>query len=273
MKINQTLFKKFILCGVFGSCFYSSLANAAAAVPGGGVPTPGPMVIGDSIRGITGSVVGLLKVGEMPETGADINVYQGWASALQEGENRLEELGKGEFTDATAIPTPAFDLVNKKVLDPAKSSGFGTPYKPLNDKIKKKGADIEKVVKEMFFTDGTTAGTQKTVEELEAEAQRRRQEYLITIGKEYTRLAYGVHEALTDEMTAAISTPVYANGSNGAISGADVTWKAINRALIADIAMQIQLMELDAAKFLAVQPIELMPDKEKGSENGEGGKA
>ena len=43
----------------------------------------------------------------------------------------------------------------------------------------------------------------------------------------------------------------------------DQTWKAVNRALITDSALQIQLMELDAARFLSIQPVEVLEETQQ----------
>ena len=121
---------------------------------------------------------------------------------------------------------------------------------------------MQQVVKEMFFIENEADNT----EAKQAEIVKNRTEYLTTVGKEYTQLAYDVQQKIIDDMSA-VSSDINGNGSIGAVAGMDQTWKAVNKALIADIGMQIQLMELDAAKFLSVQPIMIMSEKRPEASN------
>ena len=218
-----------------------------------------PPAMSDSLRGLIGNIMSLIEVGNEPELGAVLNVTQEEVAGLLAGDDISYEEDEGTGTAANAVPTATFDYINEKIL----SSGTKTPYAPLNSKISD-DADMEKIVKEMFFI----ASSEDATTEKQAEIQSARNAYLTQIGKEYTRIAYNVQLKLIEDMDS-VSSDINGNGSIGAVSGMDQTWKAVNRALIADIALQIQLMELDAAKFLSVQPLVLMTETRPGANNND----
>ena len=70
-------------------------------------------------------------------------------------------------------------------------------------------------------------------------------------------MAYEVQQKVIENMDS-LGADIGGSGTIGEISALDQTWSSINKTLIADIALQIQLMELDAARFLSVQPIKIM---------------
>lgn len=225
-------------------------------------PAVNPEMMSDSIRSLVTSVMALLDLGNEPKMGAILNVKQEEADALLEGDSSYEE-DEGTGKVGPGLGTPTYDYVNTKILT-AKAK---TPYGPLNSRLTS-GADYKAVVKDMFFIANAEAATA----EKKAEISKRRTDYLTSVGKHYTQLAYEVQQNLISDMDS-ISADINGNGSIGATAGMDQTWHAINRALIADIAMQIQLMELDAAKFLSVQPLILMtetpPNMEDTNKNNE----
>ena len=230
-----------------------------------------PIILGDPIREMVGSIMTLFFKGDDPILGATLNVIQEEIQKELEGDGGVsfvEDVGTGSA--GPGLTTPTYDYVNSKIL----TANLKTPYAPLNSKLSS-GGDLKKVVEDMFFI----ASPAEATEEKQAEVLKRRTDYLTTIGKSYTRLAYEVHQNLISDMSS-ISANINGNGSIGATAGMDQTWHAINRALIADIAMQIQLMELDAAKFLSVQPLILMTEtppvvatatEKSSSSDGEGG--
>lgn len=214
-----------------------------------------PFMIGDPVRSVIGILMTLFYKADDPILGATLNVTQEEVEALLAGdETYVEDEGTGEA--GSGLSTPTFDYVSKNVL----SATLKTPYKPLNDKLS--SSDKKAVVKEMFFI----ATDAEATEEKQAEILQKRTDYLTQIGKTYTQIAYGVHQQLISDMDS-ISADINGNGSIGATAGMDQTWQAINRALISDIALQIQLMELDAAKFLSVQPLVLMTEQQPTQAN------
>ncbi len=214
-------------------------------------PAQNPIIMTDSVRGLTGNIMALIPAGREPETGAELNVIQETVGALEDGDEsyRVDE-GTGSGEGASDLAISAYDYMKDNVFSGAKQ----TPYGPLNQKLS--GGNMEQVVKDMFFIQESSDNTEDKQKEIMAQ----RTDYLTTVGKEYTKLAYEMQKKIADDMSA-VSADINGNGSIGAVAGMDQTWKAVNKALIADIGMQIQLMELDAAKFLSVQPLMLMSEK------------
>jgi len=210
-----------------------------------------PPIMTDSVRGLIGNIMTLLKVGPEPETGAVLNAHQEEVGALQDGDEsyRVDE-GTGTRDDSE-LKISAYEYMEDEVFADSK----WTPYVPLNKKLTAK-ADMKQVVKDMFFIQDESDNT----DEKQKEIMSNRNAYLTAVGKKYTDLAYNIQQRIIDDMSA-VSANINGNGSIGAVSGMDQTWKAVNRALIADIGMQIQLMELDAAKFLSVQPVMIMTEE------------
>ncbi|MBQ3695697.1 MAG: hypothetical protein II938_01840 [Alphaproteobacteria bacterium] len=216
-----------------------------------------PQSMSDSIRGAIGNIMALLPAADGPQMGANINVTQGKADALVTGDaSYVVDEGTGAPSNSD-LNISAYEYVKENILDNDKKTAYG----PLNDKIKS-GGDMTAVVKEMFFIENEEDNT----EENKTKIMENRKAYLKTIASDYVYTAYNVREKLIDDMKA-ISADLNGNGTIGATSGIDQSWRAVNKALIADIAMQIQMLELDAARFLSVQPIVLMPKDRPAVEN------
>ena len=222
-------------------------------------PTNNPVFITDSIRGLIGSIMSLIDVGDHPKLGATLNIIQGEVDALVDGdESYLEDAGTGEASSSSGgLTISAYDYVEKHVLN----NNLKTPYAPLNSKVVYNFKDgtvsgAEKAIKELFFIAKQSDVTDEKREEIVAN----RNDYLKKVSQTYVSLAYNVQKSLVDDMSA-ISADINGNGSIGATAGTDQTWHAINKALVADIALQIQLMELEAARFLFVQPEVIMSEK------------
>lgn len=261
------LFRSLIALGCLSSVYVSD-AYATTAVPPY-IPAPdaltGPIMTSDAVRGLTANVLNLLNLGEEPEMGAILNVHQAEVGALMDGTTSyVSEPGTGK-PDSGTMPLDTYTYLHELFL----TGKIKTPYSPLNKKLTD-SANMEQVVKEMFFLENNADAT----EEKQIAIQKERDQYLTKIAKEYVKTAYTVQQKLIKDMDV-VSSDINGDGSIGATSGTDQTWKAINRALMADIVMQIQLMELDAAKFLSVQPILLMTEEDvqatdDGSDTGAG---
>lgn len=210
-----------------------------------------PVSTSDGVRTAITTAVGLWHHSDGPKMGMTMNVTQEEVGALQEGDNSYQvPEGTGTASKAGDIPTESFEYVKKNILDASKM----TPYTPLNDKVKA-GGDMVAAVKELFFIENESDAT----DEKRAEIKKHRDEYLTALGKTYVKLAYETQQKLIKDFEG-VGSDINGDGVIGTISGGDVTWQAVNRALIADIALQIELMELDAARFLSVQPYVIMSE-------------
>ena len=205
----------------------------------------------DPIRNATGAVLSLLSLGEEPVQIAEVNVKQQEVGALAEGDTSYQ-VNEGTGDPASGLDITAYDhLIEKDQI----LSGKYTPYAPLNNKIDGGKGDTKQAILDLFFLPNKSTLTQDEVDKV----KKNREDYLKTISDAYVRLAYETQMNLATDMDA-VTADINANGTIGVISGIDQTWKAVNKALIVDIALQIELMELDAAKFLTYQPVILMDE-------------
>jgi len=117
----------------------------------------------------------------------------------------------------------------------------------------------EIIMKEFFI-----ASDAENTSENRKKVQRNRDDYLRTLGREYARLSNTVQEKLSDDIGAVVAA-LNGDGSIGIVSGTDQSWKAINKAFLVDLALQIEMMELEAARFLSVQPISMVDNPEQES--------
>ena len=214
----------------------------------GGNPLVNPIHIVDPVRSIVGFILSLINIGEDPVMAAWLNVTQEQVAAAVEGD-RSYVTPQGTGSPATEVPVPTYEYVQEKIF----SNSNRTPYAPLNSKIAA-GGDMEEAVKEVFFYSGDDLDETKR-----KEIEKKRKEYVVALGKEYVKMAYEVQQKVIENMSA-LGTNIGGNGTIGAVSSLDQTWKSVNRSLIADIALQIQLMELDAARFLSAQPVQIMSE-------------
>ena len=250
------IFCLILLCGT--KAFADPIATGELQTPD---PVLNPPIMTDSLRGLVGNILSLLKNLPEPETGAVLNAHQEEVGALEDGDEsyRVDE-GTGSGGSASDLAISAYDYMKDKVFSDSKR----TPYAPLNQKLT--SGNMQQVVKDMFFIQNEADNT----EEKQKEIMSNRTAYLTAVGKEYTKLAYEIQKKIIDDMSA-VSADINGNGSIGAVAGMDQTWKAVNKALIADIGLQIQLMELDAAKFLSVQPMMIMTEtRPEASHQGSG---
>ena len=114
--------------------------------------------------------------------------------------------------------------------------------------------EARKLVIDTFFVEDNEQLTQEKIDEV----NNRRVEYLQTIGAEYSLLAQEVQKRLITDLESVNTTTFNGDGLIGAVTGVDQTWLAATRALMADIALQLQLLEVDAAAFLKLQPVEIL---------------
>ena len=240
-------------------------------------PQAQPFASGDPATSIVGTVAGLIASFIEPEMGAAVNVTQAEAAALQDGSKKYEQLEMSGSATSQGFGTTAYDYLEQRSM----SGSTKTPYAYFNDRLTSLFEDESKVtdsaargniqkenynkavqmVKDRFFVEKA----EDLTPEKEAEIRNLRAEYLQTIATDYALTAQEVQTRLASDFDTVITTPFNGDGLLGAISGIDQTWLAATRALMADIALQLQLLELDASKFLDVQPIELLEDPDNST--------
>ena len=270
--INRKTFASTLL----GILFVSTAA--VAVCPEEGIPmiVMAPWSVTDPIRNTTGAVLSLYSLSQDPKQVAKIIGHQeeteaelgggGEEESEDEGEDEEEssneEVEEGSGSSAGDMDISAYTYVKEKIFD----KNMYSPYSKLNGKVKPvlgtSGANsrLREIILEEFYIENPSDNTIENRKKI----QRNRDDYLRTLGREYTRLSNTVQSKLADDLSAVVSE-LNGDGSIGIVSGTDQSWKAVNKALIVDLALQIEMMELEAARFLSVQPISLIEKPEDES--------
>jgi hypothetical protein len=232
---------------------------------------------GDPITAMVGTVAGLLASFSEPEMGATVNVTQEEADALEAGSEKYIQAEMDGSATSQGFSTTAYDYVRQNLFEGGASISsdsedgesdssnskmkFTTvkrsawPYlnNRINDAMTVDGA--RKLVIDTFFVEDKEGVSQAKIDEV----NKHRIEYLQAIGSEYSLLAQEVQKRLIADLESVNTTTFNGDGLIGAVTGVDQTWLAATRALMADIALQLQLLEVDAARFLQYQPVEILP--------------
>ena len=231
---------------------------------------------GDPITSMVGTVMSLIASFSEPEMGATVNVTQEEADALESGSESYIMAEMDGSATSQGFSTTAYDYVRQNLFEGSGSvtpndSGDGsgssdssltittvkrTAWPYLNNRISDVMTvdDVRKLIIDTFFVEESKDLTQEKIDEI----NNRRIEYLQTIGSEYSLLAQEVQKRLITDLESVNTTTFNGDGLIGAVTGVDQTWLAATRALMADIALQLQLMEVDAAAFLKEQPVDIL---------------
>jgi len=212
---------------------------------------------GDPYSSLVGTVAGLIASFSEPEMGATVNVIQEEADALESGSEQYVDAEMSGSATSQGFATTAYDYVNQNIFNGAQRSAWSE----FDSKINSLSTvdDTEALIKKTFFIENKAEVTPEKEEEI----RQTRTKYLQTIGAAYAELAQEVQTRLIEDLNSVKTTKFNGDGLIGAVTGVDQTWLAATRALMADIALQLQLLEVDAARFLQDQKIELI-DKPEG---------
>ena len=255
---------------------------------------------GDPYTSLVGTVAGIIASFSEPEMGATVNVEQEEIGALESGSEKFEKLEMTGSATSQGFSTTAYDYVREKtfgsvqfmhstvrtstdtattavdgvavggntvtrvidgstVLGTTATTTNETPYAYFGNQVLNISRDdAKKMIKENFFIENPEDMTPENVEAIRI----RRTQYLQDIGTQYAVIAQEVQTRLIADLQSTITTPLNGDGLMGAVSGLYQAWLAACRALMADIGLQIELLELDAAKFLRDQPYNLLKEPE-----------
>lgn len=190
-----------------------------------------------------------------PEAG-ESNCY--WHGSHNEDGGCVCDLGyTGEFCqeedtriDDNAFRGSAYTYVKAQLLDKNTLSN----YQPLQSHLGGSGADFQQAIISTFFapSDANTA--------TEAEYARRRQEYGELITTQHVVWGSQVQQRLVRDIQSAGTAPVTSVTEVGNIAIDGRTLDEMIKLEIVDIAMQIELMEEDAMRYMLHQPVKLLTE-------------
>ena len=109
-----------------------------------------------------------------------------------------------------------------------------------------------------FFAD---KGDEGNTEEYKAKISQQRHEYAEEVTKYHTKLGYTVQQNVIADLKKASNAPVATDNEVSAIAIDGQTLDEMIKVTVADLALQIEMMEADAIAFLMQQPIEILPEQ------------
>lgn len=262
----------FSVTTLLGCCiFYSSSALAFGAINPALVMPMAPPKSMDIGRSVTGILQGILTMTQDGEVKADLIAVQTNINTNADGTGdwELNPNAKGSVTQ-TPLQNGAYDYIKTQLLDKTDLSSYKTLQTALSnseyqghslatcetlgwqtDNAKQTCAAIVNT----FFTPFDDTDTNKV------KAQKQRQEYANQVSPRFIRLAYETQQKLIKDLEAASSAPVASENEVGSIANDGQTLDEMIKITVADLALQVEMMEADAMAFLLQQPVGIMPSE------------
>jgi len=240
--------KKILYSFVFASLLIPARANSFELL---NILANHPMAA-DPYSALVGSIASLIASFNEPELSAMVNIIQEAGDDAEAGDEEYEGTGEDGTATTTGFSHEAYDYVQENVFP----SGHRSAWSDLDEAVDSVSsiADARQWVIDTFFIEDEEEMTLENEDKIKT----RRTEYLQTIGSDYAVLAQEVQTRLKTDMESVKTTAFNGDGLVGTVSGIDQTWLAGTRALMADIALQLQLLELDAAQFMKEQQVTIL---------------
>lgn len=237
------------------------------------LPKPSPAFSKDLGRSVTGIFQGILTLTQDGESKAELMAVQEQINnnADGTGDDTPNPCSDGSVTQ-TALKNGAYDYVKKQILDRTDLTTYGklqtalsgsskgahavSVCEELNWKAGGKGKETCQAVVDTFFT--KTGATDREMETI----QSQRQAYASTVVPRFITLGYETQQKLKADLQAAAVAPVAADNEIASIANDGQTLDEMLKITVADLALQVEMMEADAMGFMLQQPVAIMP-KEK----------
>ncbi|MBE6446575.1 MAG: hypothetical protein E7021_04150 [Alphaproteobacteria bacterium] len=235
-------------------------------------PAP-PPVASDLGRSITGIVQGVLTLTQDGDSKAELMVVQEQINTNADGtgDDTPNPCSDGSVTQ-TPLENTAYDYIKAQILDRTDLTTYGklqtalsssskgahavSVCEELNWKAGGKGKETCQAVVDTFFT--KTGATDREMEKI----QSQRQAYASTVVPRFITLGYETQQKLKADLQAAAVAPVAADNEIASIANDGQTLDEMLKITVADLALQVEMMEADAMGFMLQQPVAMMP-KEK----------
>ncbi len=260
------------------SVLFSHSLSATWIPPTGYKPT-GPKWSVDIGRSITGIIQGVLTLCGDGDAKAELIAVQEQINENADGsagwENVNEVSGSTTGTVAdTALQSGLYGYVKSEIMDQTDLSKYGELQKNLQSPANvgnsqqtceslNWNSDRAKqtcmAVVNTFFADKGADNTQAYVEQI----QKQRQEYANLIASRMVQLGYTAQQKVVSDLQAASLAPVSSDNEVGSIAIDAQTLDEMLKITVADLALQVEMMEADAMTFLMQQPVEIMPGKKE----------
>ena len=260
-----------IVCSVL----FSHSAEATWIAPTGYKPK-GPKWSIDLGRSITGIIQGVLTLCGDGDAKAELIAVQEGINENADGsagwENVNEVSGSTTGTVAdTAMQSGVYGYVKSEIMDQTDLSKYAKLQENLQSpqNVGNSQATCESLnwntdrakqtcmaVVNTLFADKGDENTQDYLRQIE----KQRQEYANIIAERMATLGYTAQEKVISDLQAASMAPVSSDNEVGSIAIDGQTLDEMLKITVADLALQVEMMEADAVAFLLQQPVEIMPE-------------
>ncbi len=177
------------------------------------------------------------------------------ATALKNG---VYSYVKSEILDQTDLSK--YDKLQSALSAPTNVGNSQATCQSLNFASQKATETCMAVVNTLFADKGA-----ENDQEYKKTILNQRQEYARQVTERHITLGYNVQQKVVEDLAAAAQAPVSSSSEIGSIAIDGQTLDEMLKIVVADVALQIEMMEADAVDFLMQQPVEIMP-KDKPAE-------
>ena len=260
------------------ACVLSSSPVGATEVPAVFVKPTGPLWAIDLGRSVVGIIQGVLTLCGDGDAKAELIAVQEGTNENADGTagcsaNAATQAAATGSAGATALQNGVYSYVQSEILNQTDLSKYDKLQSALTspENVGNSQATCESLsfqsdkakqtcmaIVNTFFADKGEENTQSYKETILAQ----RQEYAQKVTERHITLGYDVQQKVIADLQAASQAPVSSDNEIGAIAIDGQTLDEMLKIVVADVALQIEMMEADAVDFLMQQPVEIMP-KEK----------
>ena len=276
------------VAGVVCASVLWAQSAGATGVPAEHLKLTGPMWGVDFGRSIVNIVKGIMEMtGDGEERAQVIAVQEGsnanaGATSAQAVQEETMPTTKNDVNAETAFKADAYTYVKGELLDKY-GAGFISQYEDLQKNLTQRKAnstaeaicgtgqnglgytageegvgavDVCRAVVDTFFASGQNV-TQQEISDLLAQ----RQAYVDLVGKNHVTIGTTVQQKLITDLQAASEAPLSVGNEVGAIAVDGQTLDEMIKLTVADLALQVEMMEADAMEFMLQQPVQIMSEQ------------
>ena len=281
-----------VMCGVM---LFSSDANATP-VPPGLLHSTGPKWAIDLGRSIEGIIEGVIMLCGDGDAKAELIAKQEAVNSNADGSAGTTSTTTGTTSTTssgkageTALTNGVYSYVQSEILSQTNLTQYTVLQNDINSP--KAEGDATKLCTNspsdttfpgLGYAQGSKANPiciaivdtffaakgDENTHEYQDTVLSQRQDYAQQVAKRHVTLGYNIQQKVIDDLKTAAKAPITSDNEVGAIAIDGQTLDEMLKVTVADLAIQIEMMEADAVAFLLQQPIEIM-SKEPPAESQE----
>lgn len=240
----------------------------------------GPLFALDLGRSLVGIIQGVITLCGDGDAKAELIAVQQQTNKNADGTADDSDNGIGSRTGTvtdTALQNTAYGYLKTEVLDQTDLSKYSELQQALSNPTNKGNSqrtcqsfnwDSDNSLKtcmavvNTFFAD---MGREGNTREYKNKIANQRQAYANKITERHITMGYTVQQKVVNDLKAAAQAPVSSDNEVGLIAIDGQTLDEMLKIAIADVALQIEMMEADAVAFLMQQPVEIMSATKESS--------